>query len=90
MVELNRTRVQTFVIAKDVELIIIVGIALYSQGSSDNVRVFNHDKGKVRTLLLSEVVYSCNIHNQVDSPIETHSNCLCSCCWYAHLVFNIG
>jgi hypothetical protein len=39
--------------------------------------------------LLPEVIYSCDIHYQVQSPVETHPNSLSSASWDAHLEFDI-
>lgn len=38
---------------------------------------------------MSEVIYRRDIHDQIDSPVKAHSDCLGLASWYAHLKFDI-
>jgi hypothetical protein len=81
--------VQTLIIALNIELIVVVSITFRRQCPSDNVRVLNDNECKVGALLLSEVIYRRDVHDQVDSPVKAHSDGLSLSSGYTHLKFDI-
>jgi hypothetical protein len=81
--------VQTLIIALNIELIVVISITFGRQCPGDNVRVLNNNECKIGALLLSEVIYRRNVHNQVHSPVKAHSDSLSLSSGYTHLEFDV-